>query len=282
MTDATALPRRILVTGAAGSLGGHVARHLVAALTAGQIHQLRLADLRPVPDEIVADLPPHLRGALACIEGSLADRDAAFAATEGMQAIVHLAGIPFEDEWQALIPANLATTAHLFDAAVTHGVDRILFASSNHAVGLYPTEQRIDHLAPPLADSRYGLTKAFGEQLAALYAAKTPLKAFCMRIGSCFPQVTQARQMHTFQSFADFLRLVDVGLSAEYRFEVVYGLSAIADSYWDNGNARRLGYEPQHRPSDFIRAPLDPVEHRFQGGSLATMALPGLETDQKS
>jgi uronate dehydrogenase len=268
MNDVAKLPRRILVTGAAGSLGAEVAQHLVRALLAGRVERLRLVDLRPVTHA----LPPQVE----CIEASLANRTVAFEVARGMDAIIHLAGIPVEAEWAALIPANIAATAHLFDAAVAQGVDRVLFASSNHAVGMYPVGQRIDHTTAPRADSRYGLTKAFGEELAALYAAKTPVRSFCMRIGSCFADVTQTRQLKTFQSFADFLRLIDVGLTAEYRCEIVYGLSDIAQGYWDNSNARRLGYTPQDQPEAFARAPLEDTAHPFQGGGFATMPLPGV------
>ncbi|NDW33414.1 NAD(P)-dependent oxidoreductase [Salipiger sp. PrR007] len=261
MNDTPAFPPRILVTGAAGSLGGQVARHLAQALSEGRIAALRLVDIRPVTVDL-AGTPERL-------EMSLQTREAAFRVAEGMDAIIHLAGIPVEDEWEALIPANIAATAHLFDAAMAHGVDRLLFASSNHAIGMYPVMQRLDHATPPLADSRYGVTKAFGEQLAALCSARTPLRSFCMRIGSCFEVVSERRQLSTFQSFADLLRLVDVGLTADYRHEIVYGLSDIPDGYWDNANAFRLGYAPQDHPQDFAPAKLPSRRYAHQGGEFA-------------
>ncbi len=252
-------PQAILVTGAAGNLGQVVARHLTDRLRAGQISQLRLADIRPIP---VAE-------GVETIQTPISERDVAFRLAEGMDAIIHLSGIPTENEWDALIPANIAATAHLWDAAVAHGVDRLLFASSNHAVGMYPADQVIDHSAPPRPDSRYGLTKAFGEQLGALYAAKTPVRGFAMRIGSCFEVANARRHLKTFQSLADFTRLIDTGLTADYRFEIVYGMSDNDGSFWDNANALRLGYAPQDHAADFMTAPIDETDHRFQGGHFA-------------
>lgn len=268
MSDTSSLPRSILVTGAAGRLGSQVARHLGRALREGRIDRLRLLDIQPV--EVTEE-------GIEVVQAQLAERTAAYNAAEGMKAIVHLAGIPIEGEWQDLIPANIAATAHLFDAAVAHGVDRVLLASSNHAVGLYPVTQRIDHNARGLADSRYGLTKLFGEELGRLYAHKTSLRSFCMRIGSCFPTVTAARQLMTYQSPADFVRLVEVGLRADYRFEIVYGISDVADGYWDNDNAFSLGYRPHDTPSDFITGEIDPTEYHYHGGPVAIDPLPGLK-----
>lgn len=228
---------------------------------------MRLLDIVPID--------PPAEGVETVVD-TLASRDVAFAASEGIDAIIHLAGISTEGEWDALLPANLAATAHLFDAALANGVDRVLFASSNHAIGFYPVGQRIDHNAPGRADSRYGLTKLFGEELARLYATKTKLRGFCMRIGSCFPAATALRHMSTYQSFGDFLRLVEVGLTADYRFEIVYGVSDVPEGFWDNSNAFRLGYTPLDKPADFVAGALDRTSYAFQGGAFATDPLPGI------
>lgn len=263
MIDSAGFPRSILVTGAAGNLGQVVAQHLTRRLRAGQISLLRLADIQPMPAVEGVDI----------IQTPISERQTAFDLAQGVDAIVHLSGISTENEWEALIPANLAATAHLWDAAVAHGVDRILFASSNHAIGMYPVEETIDDTAPPRPDSRYGLTKAFGEQLGALYAAKTHVRCFAMRIGTSFPAATARRHLKTFQSHADFTRLIDTGLTADYRFEVVYGMSDNEDAFWDNANARRLGYCPQDHPADFMTEMTDSKEYRLQGGSFADAPL---------
>ncbi|MEZ5726121.1 MAG: NAD(P)-dependent oxidoreductase, partial [Paracoccaceae bacterium] len=151
MTGNKAFPQSILITGAAGNLGQVTARALSDRLRAGHIRHLRLADIRPIP----------AAEGVEAIQTPISSREVAFDLAEGMDAIIHLSGIPTESTWEALIPANITATAHLWDAAVAHGVDRVLFASSNHAVGMYPVGRTVDHSAPPCPDSRYGLTKAF-------------------------------------------------------------------------------------------------------------------------
>ncbi|SDE49319.1 uronate dehydrogenase [Paracoccus isoporae] len=256
-------PQKILLTGAAGGLGQVAARHLGRMLRRGDLAGLRMADINPMEEVEGAEI----------VQTPISERDVIFDLVEDMDAVIHLSGISGESDWASLIPSNLAATAHLWDAAFAHGTDRILFASSNHAVGMYPVEQRIDDTAAPRPDSRYGLTKAFGEQLGALYAVKTPVRSFCMRIGSCFAQVTARRHLKTFQSHADFLRMIETGLTADYRHEVVYGISDNDDSFWDNRNALRLGYTPRDKPQDFLAEEIDQTEHRLQGGEFPDLPL---------
>lgn len=251
------MPPAILITGAAGNLGRVATQHLIATLNAGHIHHLRLADIKPI--DITAP-------GIECVQTAIDSREAAMEMVKGMDAVIHLAGIPIEDEWESLIPANIAAPVWLWEACAAQGVDRVLFASSNHAVGFYPVETRIDDKAAALPDSCYGVTKAFGEQLAQLYAAKTAVRSFVMRIGSCFPAPTAKRHLHTFQTYGDFLRLIDVGLTADYRYEVVYGLSDIPNGYWDNSNARRLGYMPQDTVEIAPQDMTDTTEYQWQGG----------------
>ena len=75
----------------------------------------------------------------------------------------------------------------------------------------------------------------------------------------------------TWLSYADLCRLVEVGLEADYVFEIVYGVSANTRSYWDNSNAERLGYRPQDNAEDFAakvagKTSGDELIERYQGG----------------
>jgi uronate dehydrogenase len=249
---------RLLITGAAGALGSDLRRRF-----AGQFPIVRLSDVAPMgPAGAGEEVMP-------C---DLADAAATAALCRDVDAIVHLGGVSREADWPRIMAANIQGAVNLWEGARMAGVDRVLFASSNHAIGLYRRSQTIDHTAPPRPDSRYGLSKAFGEDTANLYAYKHGVRGFCMRIGSCFPKVTNARALSTWLSYPDFERLVRVGLTADYVFEIVYGVSRNTRSWWNNANAYRLGYDPQDNAEDFApefeRVRGDkPLDEEFQGGS---------------
>lgn len=223
--------RRVLVTGAGGNLGREVRNQL-----RGRYDLVRLSDVSPMapagPGEEV-------------VPCDLADEAGVAALCEGIDAIVHLGGRSTEADWKTIHSANILGAIHLWEGARQAGVDRILFASSNHAVGLHRRSPVTDHTAAARPDSRYGLSKAFGEDLAALYAYKHDVKGFCMRIGSCFVEPKDERMVASWMSFADWERLVRTGLEADYQYEIVYGISRNARAWWDNSNAFRLGYDPQ-------------------------------------
>jgi uronate dehydrogenase len=222
---------RVLITGAAGALGRVLRAHL-----RGRYPLLRLSDIAPMdpagPGEEV-------------VPADLADAPAIDRLLEGIQAVVHLGGHSVEGSWEQILRANVVGLVNLYEAARKAGTERVLFASSNHAVGFHRRWPRTDHTAAPKPDSRYGVSKAFGEILALYYANKHGIKGFCMRIGSARAEPVDERQLSTWQSYPDFCRLVDVGLTAWYRYEIVYGVSANTRSFWDNSNAERLGYRPE-------------------------------------
>lgn len=251
---------KVLVTGAAGGLGNALRGHMK-----GEYALLRLSDIN--------EMRPADRGE-EVVQCDLADRDAVVALCEGMDAIIHFGGFSHEADWDTIHSANILGAINLWEGARIQGVDRVVFASSNHAIGLYRRDMRLDHTTPPRPDGRYGLSKAFGEDLAALYAYKFGVRGFCVRIGSCFDQPVSARMLHTWQSRPDLARLVRAGLTAEYVFEIVYGVSDNSDSWWDNSRAYELGYAPQDSVEQW-RAQIegivstDPIDATFQGGPFA-------------
>lgn len=228
---------RLLITGAAGGLGGVLRERL-----RGRQPHLRLSD--------IAELGEAVEGE-ELVRCDLADAGAVRELCEGVDSIIHLGGQANEADWPVILHANIVGAINLWEGARIAGVERILFASSNHAIGLYPVTRTLDETTPPLPDSRYGLSKAFGEDLAALYAYKHGIAAFCMRIGSCFPEPRDERMLSTWMSYDDFVRLIDVGLTADYAYEIVYGVSANTRIRWDNRNAIRLGFAPQDDAEQF-------------------------------
>ncbi|MGW6396654.1 NAD-dependent epimerase/dehydratase family protein [Streptomyces sp. NPDC055134] len=226
-------PRTVLLTGAAGGLGT-----LMRGLLPAYGYELRLLDARPIegePDAITADL---------------ADRDALREAVRGVDAIIHLAGISLESSFDKILKANIEGLYNLYEAAREEGVRRIVFASSNHAIGYTPRpadgDPRVPIDTPRRPDTYYGLSKSFGEDLAQFYWDKFGQETVSVRIGSCFMEPTNVRMMSVWLSPGDGARLFDAAIRAEgVGHTVVYGSSDNTRVWWDLSSARALGYEPQ-------------------------------------
>jgi uronate dehydrogenase len=248
---------RVLLTGAVGRIGTVVRKAL-----APKCALLRVSDIKPLEAEHPAE---------EVMQCDLADAEAVNRACQGIDAIIHMGGRPGEGPWPQLLQANVVCTMNLLEAARLNKVDRVLFASSNHVTGMYPVGRELSHLTPARPDSLYGLTKAFGEDATAYYAFKYGVRGFCLRIGSFTVRPNNRRALSTWCSFDDLVRLVEVGLSADYVHEVVYGVSKNKRSWWDNSVAERLGYSPQDNAEDYADevehiVAEDPLERNFQGG----------------
>ncbi|MEU0276057.1 NAD(P)-dependent oxidoreductase [Streptomyces sp. NPDC006307] len=259
-------PRTVLLTGAAGGVGT-----LMRGLLPVYGYDLRLLDVTPIdgePDAITADL---------------ADQDALREAVRGVDAIVHLAGISLEAPFEKILRANIQGTYNLYEAAREAGVRRIVFASSNHAVGFTPRPHGSDPLipvdTPHRPDTLYGLSKCFGEDLAQLYWDLHGIETVSVRIGSCFMEPTSVRMLSVWLSPGDGARLFHAALTAEdVHHTVVYGSSANTRLWWDLSSARALGYEPEDDSEQYApklvaeHGELDDAnpEHRVLGGHFAT------------
>ena len=122
--------------------------------------------------------------------------------------------------------ANIVGTYHLYEAARKQGVRRIVFASSNHVTGFYRQDEVIDARMPVRPDGHYGLSKAYGENLAQFYWDRHGIETVSLRIGSSFPAPKDRRMLATWLSYDDLERLVVASLTAPVvRHTVVYGMS---------------------------------------------------------
>jgi uronate dehydrogenase len=232
----------VLVTGAAGGVATMI-RPLLR-----QEYRLRLSDLRPVPD------PKENEDV---VTADLTDVEAVRKAVSGVDGIVHLGGYSVEAEWETIHAANIVGCYNLFEAARLEGVRRIVFASSNHATGFYSRSQTIGIDAPVRPDSRYGLSKAFGEGVGALYAYKYGAQVLSIRIGHVAERPADRRRLAIWLSPRDLVQLVRIGLEhPDLRHEIVYGMSDNRRAWWDNSNAVRLGYRPLDRSEDYAEAVL--------------------------
>ncbi len=253
---------RVLITGAAGDIGSRlrvllkpVYRQLVLS------DRVRPADLKPDENFIATDL---------------ADADAVEGLCRGIDGIVHLGGKSIEGTWEEILQSNLIGAYNLFEGARKAGVKRIIFASSNHAVGFYPRTTTIPTDVIPRPDSRYGLSKVFGEGLGALYAYKHGIGVTSLRIGNVADAPIDARRLAIWLAPEDLVRLIRIGLERpDIVYEVMYGVSDNARSWYDNSHAFALGYAPESRGEDYAEEVLaaepktgkHPVAEHYQGGT---------------
>jgi len=225
--------KTILMTGAAGRIGS-----LLRAELAGK-YRMRLSDLKPIRD---------LRAGETFMRADIAKLDDTLRITKGVDAVVHFGGQSGENTWERILSANIIGFHNTLEAARRNGVRRFLVATSNHAVGFYRCDQTIDHRVYIKPDSRYGVSKVFNEALASLYADRYGMQMFCMRIGNVNHAPIDQRRLAIWISPRDMAQLVTIGIEQpDLHFEIVYGVSDNARSWYDNSNALRLGYRPQDR-----------------------------------
>ncbi len=260
--------KTLLITGAAGDIGTHLRRELAG------VYHLRLSDIRPIAD---------LRAGETFEPADIASLPDMLRITKGVDAILHLGGVSSEADWESILHANIVGCYNAYEAAYRNGVKRILFATSNHAVGFYRRDETIDHRVYPRPDSRYGLSKVFGEQVGSLYADKYGLEVFCIRIGNVNPKPVDKRRLAIWISPRDIAQLVRIGVDhPDIRFEIVYGVSNNERSWYDNSNAFRLGYRPQDASepyaADILAQHVDAADARveaYQGGTFVALEYGG-------
>jgi NAD(P)-dependent dehydrogenase (short-subunit alcohol dehydrogenase family) len=223
----------IVITGAAGLVGSMLRPRL-----ARPGRTLRVLDIAPIaagPGE-------------EAVQASVTDLDAMTAACAGADAVIHLAGIAAEASWPRILEANINGSYVAFEAARRAGTPRVIFASSNHAVGFTPRSAfPVPDYAFPAPDTHYGVAKAAVEALAAMYHHRHGMDAICVRILSCFPRPVNVRMLSTWLSPDDAGRLFEACLTADRPgFRVIFGVSANTRGGWVSlAEAKALGYEPR-------------------------------------
>jgi nucleoside-diphosphate-sugar epimerase len=247
----------VLVTGSGGLIGSILSRHLEAEF------ELRGFDRQP--------------GSPTDVAGDVRDLEALKRACDGVEAVVHLAADHrVEAPWERVLEDNIVGTYAVFEAARLAGVPQVIFASSNHVVGLYEPDWRVDDAAdrrfmigadaPLRPDSLYGVSKVFGEALARLYHERDGLRVVCLRLGSVLPEddpwlaaqrlpgppeVAFRRLRATWLSQRDCAALVAAALRSEVAWAVVYGVSANRHRFWDlTPGEQLLGFMPRDAAPD--------------------------------
>lgn len=194
---------------------------------------------------------------------------------QGIDCVIHLAGVPEEDSWDKVLPLNIEGCYNVFEAARRAGVRRMVFASSNHAVGFHRRETFIDTHVATRPDGRYGVSKVFGEAVGRLYADKYGLSVACLRIGSFRPdnRPSESRHLLTWISHRDMAQLASRCVEhPAYHFIAIYGVSNNLRNRWDNTPVKFIGYRPQDNAEDYAAEVLasspkeDPIAAQFHGG----------------
>ncbi|GAB3199274.1 NAD(P)-dependent oxidoreductase [Nocardioides hungaricus] len=258
---------RVLVTGAAGSIG-----RVVTVGLADRGHTVVGLDRVPQPD--------GTDSTWYSVDCADADAVAAVFDEESVDAVVHLAGHPDEASLPDSLTSHVVTTAALLDAMVEHDVGRLVYASSNHAVGRTPRPadgELVGVDAQPRPDTFYGVGKVAAEAVLSLYADRYGIDAVACRIGSFLEQPESVRHLSTWLSHDDCVRMVEAALTATAPgFAVLYGISANTRAWWDLEPGRALGYEPLDDAEEFAAQvaadPGDEAEAAYVGGPFATAA----------
>jgi uronate dehydrogenase len=262
---------RVLVTGARGSIGRVVTNGL-----AENRHTVVALDRASTPsDPAGASGPTGAAQRVEVVVADVLDASAVRTALEGADAVVHLASVPYEASLPAILGSHAHTTAVLLDAMVEAGVGRMVYASSNHAVGRTPRTDRLTMQTRPRPDTFYGVGKVAAEALGSLYADRHGIGFVGCRIGSFLPRPTTRRHLATWLSHADAVRMVEAALTAPGPgFALLYGISANTRAWWDLGPGRALGYEPQDDAEGYAEEILsapeseeDRFEAAYVGGS---------------
>ncbi len=270
-TTVTPLPvanplNRILLTGAAGGLGKVLRNSLKPFAQTLRLSDVAAMDAAGLAEEVAP-----------C---DLADKAAVDALVKDCDAVVHLGGVSVERPFEEILEANIKGVFHLYEACRRQGVKRVVFASSNHVVGFHKQGDLLEADCDKRPDGYYGLSKAYGEDLSRFYFDRYGIETACVRIGSSFPEPRDRRMLASWLSYGDLHRLITACLTTPVlAHTIIFGMSNNSVTWWDNAQARHVGYVPQDssdvfRDAMFARTPApdvtDPTIH-FQGGAYVRM-----------
>ena len=238
------MSRKILVTGAAGRIGGYFATHHDP-----EKYTLRLMIKGDEPEAQINAVKPF--GEI--VTGDLGDLPALQKFCRDIDTVVHMAGNPDPSAVFAdLLQTNIVGTYNIFAAAKHAGVRRVIYASSIHAVSGYAPDVQVKTHEPVNPGDMYGVSKCFGEALARYMAEKEGVSAIALRIGSFQPEEKafdpgSVSMMDTFVSHRDLFQLICRCIDDEtITYAVFHGISDNRFKRLDISDAReKVGYAPQ-------------------------------------
>ncbi len=251
--------KNILLTGAAGRIGKSLRENLRGAYPLLRVTDIALLGAAQAGEEVQ--------------QADLTDLEAVERVMDGIDCVVHMAAQGVEADWANVLNKNIVAVYNVFEAARKMKVKRVIYASSHHAIGFYRRSRVIDNTVAPRPDSRYGVSKVFGEALGRLYADKHGLSVACIRIGVCRVKPEDVRHLSVWVSYGDMARLVRACIGArDFHYLTIYGVSKNSCSFWKNPDAKLVGYEPADSADDYAAellaaaTPEDPLAAPFHGG----------------
>ncbi|MDG4810644.1 NAD(P)-dependent oxidoreductase [Micromonospora sp. WMMD1120] len=195
----SALPRRVVVTGATGKLGRAVVTHLRAVgVDVLAVDRAGGRDPRDVDGEfLLADLTDYGQ-VVEAFTGGVDEHPG------GVEAVVHLAAIPAPGlvSNATTFANNSAATYNVFAAARAAGIKRVVWASSETVLGLPfdtpPPYAPVDEEYAPRPESTYSLNKALEEEMARHFCRWDPE---LVMVGLRFSNVMDVEDYAAFPSF---------------------------------------------------------------------------------
>ncbi len=230
---------KIVLTGAAGRLGG-ICREPLS----------KICDMLVSTDRV--DSIDGLAANETYVKCDIGEREPVHGMIEGADMVVHFGSIADEAPWEDILHSNILSAYNIWESAYQHGVKRIVFASSIHAVGMHKKHDFIGVDAAHRPDTYYGLAKCFTEDLASLYWDKRGVETVAMRIASASGKVGNSRALGSWLSDGDLVQLVQKSVTAPTTgFTIVYGVSNNDRAGLDNSGASALGYRPKDNAEEF-------------------------------
>jgi len=263
------LYKKIVLTGACGALGMEIRETL-----AGLADELLSVD--------IVDAPVPLLANETFAKADCALLDEVLPLMEGANIAVHFASIPDERPFDELLGPNFLSSYNVWEAGHRHGVQRVIYASSVHAVGMVENAAGADLDVDHAPDTFYGLAKCFAEDLGKLYWAKRNMESVHLRIFSCTKVPQNVRALRTWLSFDDLRHLVERSVTATTTgFTVVWGISNNDRAPVNNDKAAFLGYHPKSNAENWAdslfaaASPAAPTDRAQMclGGPFATIPL---------
>lgn len=226
--------KRVLITGAAGRIGSSLAESL------GDRYDLRLHYHRTIPDN-----PPSEDFKIA----DLSSLEQTLPVLQGMDAVVHLAGEPgTRAPWSDVLERNIVATYNVIEAARQAGTRKVIFASTNHVMGMYDRDQQWPVYSSQMSrpDSLYGVSKAFGEVLGRHYVDRYGMSIICIRIGWFLPKPHDEISLWMWLSHRDGAQIVWRAIESPLAYGVFYAISGNRRRHWDiTDTMEKLGYRPE-------------------------------------